>query len=146
MLRDNIVHFARVLRTAGVPVGPDRVLAGIAAVEAVGLDRRDDVHAALSAVMLDRHEQQWIFDATFDAFWKDPKLLEKLMALLLPAIQARGEKQQPPRQNRLAEALGCTSHSKRRSGSSAASAGTGVPRSTTRRVSASKSSTPGAWW
>jgi uncharacterized protein with von Willebrand factor type A (vWA) domain len=105
MLRDNIVHFARVLRTAGVPVGPDRVLAGIAAVEAVGLDRRDDLHAALSAVMLDRHEQQWIFDAAFDAFWKDPKLLEKLMALLLPKIQGRGDKQQAPRQNRLAEAL-----------------------------------------
>jgi len=53
---ENVAHFARVLRTAGMPIGPDRVLMALAAVEQVGLNRRDDVHAALSAVMLDRHE------------------------------------------------------------------------------------------
>jgi uncharacterized protein with von Willebrand factor type A (vWA) domain len=105
MIGENIVHFARILRQAGMAVGPDRVLAATAAVEAVGLRRRDDVHAALSAVMLDRHEQQTIFDAAFDAFWRDPKLLEQLMMLLLPKVSGRGDKQQPPRANRLAEAL-----------------------------------------
>jgi uncharacterized protein len=105
MLAENIVHFTRVLRSAGMPVGPDRALAAVAAVEAVGLDRRADVHAALSAVMLDRHEQQPLFDAAFDAFWRDPKLLEQLMYLLLPKISGRGDKQRPPRANRLADAL-----------------------------------------
>ena len=105
MIAENIVHFARVLRTAGMPIGPDRVLAAMAAIEHVGLDRRDDVHAALSAVMLDRHEQQTLFDAAFDAFWRDPKLLEQLMYLLLPKISGRGDKVVPPRANRLAEAL-----------------------------------------
>ena len=105
MIAENIVHFARILRTAGMPVGPERVLAAISAVEMVGLDRRSDVHAALSAVMLDRHEQQPLFDAAFDAFWRDPKLLEQMMYLLLPKIQGRGEKEKAPRSNRLAEAL-----------------------------------------
>ena len=105
MIAENIVHFARVLRSAGIPIGPDRVLAAMAAVELVGLSRRDDVHAALSAVMLDRHEQQTLFNAAFDAFWRDPKLLEQLMYLLLPKISGRGEKHTPPRANRLAEAL-----------------------------------------
>ncbi len=104
-LLENIVHFGRVLRVAGMPIGPDRVLQAIAAVEAVGLSRRDDVHAALSAVMLDRHEQQTLFDAAFATFWRDPKLLEQMMYLLLPKISGRGEKQQPPRANRLQEAL-----------------------------------------
>src|SRR5580765_1355961 len=88
-----------------MPIGPDRVLAAMAAVEQVGLSRRDDVHAALGAVMLDRHEQQPLFDAAFDAFWRDPKLLEQLMLLLLPKISGRGDKVVPPRANRLAEAL-----------------------------------------
>jgi uncharacterized protein with von Willebrand factor type A (vWA) domain len=105
MLAENIVHFARILRSAGMPIGPDRVLAAMAAVEQVGLSRRDDVHAALGAVMLDRHEQQTLFDAAFDAFWRDPKLLEQLMYLLLPKISGRGEKPVAPRANRLAEAL-----------------------------------------
>ena len=105
MLAENLVHFSRILRDTGMTVGPDRVLAAIAAVEAVGLERREDVRAALSAVMLERHEQQTIFDAAFDAFFRDPKLLEQMMYLLLPKIQGRGEKQLPPRANRLAEAL-----------------------------------------
>ncbi len=105
MLADNILHFSRVLRNAGLAVGPDRVLAAIAAVEVVGLDRRDDVRAALAAVMLERHEQQVLFDAAFEAFWRDPKLLEQMMLLLLPKISGRGDKVQKPRANRLAEAL-----------------------------------------
>ena len=105
MIAENIVHFSRILRSAGLAIGPDRVLAAMAAVGAVGVDRRDDVHAALSAVMLDRHEQQPIFDAAFDAFWRDPKLLEQLMFLLLPKVTGRGDKQRPPRVNRVAEAL-----------------------------------------
>jgi len=105
LLAENITHFSRVLRTAGLQVGPDRVLAGIAAVEAVGLNRREDVRAALGAVMLDRHEQQVIFDDAFDAFFRDPKLLEQLMYALLPKISGRGEKPRAPRNNRMAEAL-----------------------------------------
>ena len=105
MIAENIVHFARVLRAAGMAIGPDRVLAAMAAVEHVGLQRRDDVHAALSAVMLERHEQQVLFDAAFDAFWRDPKLLEQLMYQLLPKISGRGDRVVPPRANRLAQAL-----------------------------------------
>ena len=105
MLAENIAHFSRILRGAGLPVGPDRVLAAIAAVEQVGLERREDVRAALAAVMLSRHEQQTIFDAAFDAFWRDPKLLEQMMLLLLPRITGRGDKVLPRRSNRLAEAL-----------------------------------------
>ena len=97
MLAENLVHFSRILRDTGMAVGPDRVLAAIAAVEAVGLERREDVRAALAAVMLERHEQQTIFDAAFDAFFRDPKLLEQMMVLLLPKVQGRGEKQVPPR-------------------------------------------------
>ncbi len=93
---DNVVHFARVLRAAGVPVGPDRVLLALEALEQVGVSRRDDVKAALGAVMLDRHEQQPIFDAAFAAFWRDPKLLERLMYLALPKVTGRGQKENAP--------------------------------------------------
>ncbi|MEO8081784.1 MAG: VWA domain-containing protein [Caldimonas sp.] len=105
MLAENVVHFSRVLRRAGIPVGPDRVIAALAAIEAVGLDRRDDVHAALSAVMIDRHEQQMLFDAAFETFWRDPHLLEQFMAQLLPKVTGRGERERARRPDRLAEAL-----------------------------------------
>jgi uncharacterized protein with von Willebrand factor type A (vWA) domain len=102
VIAENLVHFARVLRGAGLTVGPDRVLQAMAALEAVGVERRDDVHAALGAVMLDKHEQQPIFDAAFAAFWRDPKLMERMMALLLPKV---GGVMRPPQPRRLEEAL-----------------------------------------
>jgi uncharacterized protein len=104
-LADNIVQFGRILRRAGLPVGPDRVVQALHAVEAVGLARRDDVHAALSATLLDRHEQQAVFDAAFDAFWRDPKLLEQLMHAMLPKVSGRREAEAPPRPRRVQDAL-----------------------------------------
>ncbi|HPU51579.1 MAG TPA: VWA domain-containing protein [Burkholderiaceae bacterium] len=105
-LADNILHFARVLRAAGLPVGTDRALCAVQAVEALGVARRDDLHAALSAVMLDSHEQQLVFDAAFAAFWRDPKLLERLMYLMLPKVSGRGTREdEAQRPRRVDEAL-----------------------------------------
>jgi len=105
VIAENVAHFARVLRAAGLAVGPDRVVAAVAALECVGIERREDVRAALAAVMTDRHEQQPLFDAAFDAFWRDPKLLEKLMQELLPKVSGRGMRPREERSNRLAQAL-----------------------------------------
>jgi uncharacterized protein with von Willebrand factor type A (vWA) domain len=105
-IADNVVHFARVLRAAGLPVGPDRALLALEALEVVGMSRREDVRAALTAVMIDRHEQQVIFDAAFAAFWRDPKLMERLMYLALPKVTGRGQKEEVARiARRLQEAL-----------------------------------------
>ena len=45
-----------------------------------------------------------MFDQAFDAFWRDPKLLEQMMAMLLPKIQGKGDRERP-RANRVADAL-----------------------------------------
>ena len=96
-LAENVVHFVRVLRAAGLPVGPARTLDALAAVEAVGLANRDDFRAALAAVLVSRHEQLPIFEQAFDLFWRNPKLLEKLIASLLPRVYGRtGEAPQAP--------------------------------------------------
>ena len=41
-LADNIMHFARVLRATGLPIGPDRVIDATRALEVTGITRRDD--------------------------------------------------------------------------------------------------------
>ena len=45
-LAENIVHFARALRAAGIPVGPGSVLDALAAVEAAGVSTRDAHHGS----------------------------------------------------------------------------------------------------
>ncbi len=89
-LAENVVHFVRVLRAAGLPVGPARTLSALDAVEAVGLGNRDDFRAALAAVLVSRYEHLPIFEQAFDLFWRNPKLLEKLIAALLPTVFGRG--------------------------------------------------------
>jgi uncharacterized protein with von Willebrand factor type A (vWA) domain len=106
-LAENILHFARVLRAAGLPVGPAKVIVALEAVQAVGIENREHFRAALESVLIERHEQQALFDQAFELFWRNPRLLERMMQLLLPRIYGRvpGEEQQPPVPGRLAEAL-----------------------------------------
>jgi uncharacterized protein with von Willebrand factor type A (vWA) domain len=103
-LAENVMHFARVLRTAGLPVGPDKVLDAVRALEITGVRRRDDFYWTLNAVFLDRREQQPIFDQAFHVFWRDPHLLDRVMQLLLPRVQG-GEAAVDEVSQRLAEAL-----------------------------------------
>ena len=74
------MHFARVLRAAGLPIGPDRVIDALRALEVAGLERRDDFYWTLASVFLDRREQFEVFDQAFHIFWRDPQLLERVMA------------------------------------------------------------------
>jgi uncharacterized protein with von Willebrand factor type A (vWA) domain len=104
-LAENVIHFARVLRRAGLPVGPDRVIDAMRALEIVGLDRRDDFQEALAAVFLDRHEQRDLFDQAFHVFWRDPDLLSRVMKLLLPQVASRGARRNEPLAPRLAASL-----------------------------------------
>ena len=107
LLADNVLHFVRVLRRAGLPVGPAKVLDALAAVQAVGVASRADFRAALAAVLVSRREHLDLFEQAFDLFWKNPKLLEKMMAALLPRVLGRtGEQDQAPDVlARLAEAM-----------------------------------------
>ena len=87
-LADNIVHFARALRRAGMPVGPGRVAEAIRAVEAVGFDRREDFFHTLAACFVSRPEHRALFATTFGLFWRDPEFIERMMAALMPQMRA----------------------------------------------------------
>jgi len=106
-LSENILHFARVLRTAGLPVGPAKVIAALEAVQAVGIEHREDFRTALESVFIERHEQAALFDQAFELYWRNPRLLERMMQLLLPKVYARTPRPEAeaPLPARLAEAL-----------------------------------------
>lgn len=77
-LADNIVHFCRTLRAAGLPVGPGRTLDAVRAVSCAGLRRRDDFYWTLHASLVSRAEQKPVFDQAFHAFWGMADLLDRL--------------------------------------------------------------------
>ncbi|HEV8256489.1 MAG TPA: VWA domain-containing protein [Casimicrobiaceae bacterium] len=106
-LAENILHFARVLRAAGLPIGPAKVIVALEAVQAVGVEQREDFRAALESVLIERHEQQVLFDQAFELYWRNPRLLERMMQLLLPKVYTRAPRAdaETPLSARLAEAL-----------------------------------------
>jgi uncharacterized protein with von Willebrand factor type A (vWA) domain len=105
-LAPNIMHFGRVLRAAGLPVGPGKILDATNAVIQVGVTSRSDFYWALHAVFVNRRDQHELFDQAFHIFWKDPKLLERMMGILLPEVDG-GEAPPPEEQpmRRLQEAM-----------------------------------------
>src|SRR5215469_18399720 len=87
-LLENLMFFARTLRAAGLPIGPGRVIEALRAVETVSVGRRDDFYWALHSVFVNRQDQRPVFDQAFHVFWRNPKLLERMMGMLLPSIGA----------------------------------------------------------
>ncbi len=104
-LVENIMHFARVLRAAGLPIGPGRVIDAVRAVCAVGVSDRRDFYWTLHAVFVSRADQRTLFDQAFHVFWKNPRLLERMMALVLPELRQREMEPEQTLSRRLSEAL-----------------------------------------
>jgi uncharacterized protein len=106
-LLENIMHFARALRAAGLPIGTGRVLDAVRAVEAAGIADRADFYWVLHAVFVNRREQHELFEQAFHIFWRNPQLMEKMLGILLPTFGV-GEPEEPERSEisrRVAEAL-----------------------------------------
>ena len=97
------MHFSRLLRAAGLRIGPDRVVDCVQALQIAGAERRDDWYWTMSAVLLSKEEQRPIFDQAFQIFWRDPKLAERMMQLLLP--KAHGQAKPEQQSQRLTDAL-----------------------------------------
>ena len=105
-LTENITHFARALRRAGLPLGTGRIVDGVNAIEAVGVGERSDFYHALRACFVSRPEHRTVFDQVFRLYWRDPRFLDQIRSLLLPSV---GEAPPPPEaqdaERRAAEAL-----------------------------------------
>src|SRR4029077_13190218 len=102
----NLMHFARTLRAAGLPVGPGKVIDAVAAVGTIGITDRSDFYWTLHAVFVNRPDQRLIFDQAFHVFWRNPDLLKKMMGLGFPQLRLEGvEDQGAAMARRLAEAL-----------------------------------------
>ncbi|MBX3611933.1 MAG: VWA domain-containing protein [Hydrogenophaga sp.] len=99
---DQIAAFGRALRRAGVPVDSARIGSAIQATQLVGVERRDDLHAALGAVLVSRPQDIEVFDELFAAFFRNPELEKQLLSQMLPKAPSA---KPPTRKARSQEAL-----------------------------------------
>ena len=102
-LAENLTAFGRSLRRAGVQVDSARIALSAQAALSVGLADKDDLEAALEAVLVSREQDRWVFRELFDAFFRNPNMAHKLLSQLLPSAEGKAEPSK--RRPRVREAL-----------------------------------------
>ena len=102
-LADNIAGFGRTLRRAGVRVDSARIALAQQAAQLVGVGVRDDLSAAMEAVLVSREQDRLVYRELFDAYFRDPDVAHKLLAQMLPSAESKGEPVK--RRPRVSEAL-----------------------------------------
>lgn len=105
LLAANVMHFARLLRRAGLPVGPAETLAAQQALTRVDIGNRTEARTTLRTTMIHRHEHQDVFDYAFELFWRDPTIAEQAAAMALLEAQKEIKREPPPAARRVAEAF-----------------------------------------
>ena len=102
----NVMHFARLLRRAGLPVGPSDMLAAQNALTLVEIGDRQQVRTALRTTMVHRHEHEDLFDQAFLMFWRDPEGARAALAMAMMEGMAEAPPERAPAgSRRLAEAM-----------------------------------------
>ncbi|QBF31406.1 VWA domain-containing protein [Thalassococcus sp. S3] len=105
-LAQNITHFARALRKAGLPIGPGRVIDAVQAVAAAGFTEKRDFYWTLHACFVNRPEHRAVFAQVFRLYWRDPRYLEHMMSYMIPAVRGvQEERTAQSAEKRAAEAL-----------------------------------------
>lgn len=99
----NLLGFARLLRRAGLPLGPAEVLASAEALTRIDLGDRRQTHAALRATLVHKREHFELFDQAFLIYWRDPEA--GLHADAMQALSEQKPERNAPAARRLAEAL-----------------------------------------
>ncbi|MCB5198338.1 VWA domain-containing protein [Loktanella sp. TSTF-M6] len=105
-LAQNIAHFARALRRAGLPIGPGRVIDAVRAVQVAGFTDRMDFYWTLHACFVSKREEQATFGQIFRLYWRDPRYLEQMMSFMQPMVRGVAEERTAQAaEKRAAEAL-----------------------------------------
>ncbi|MEQ8479166.1 MAG: VWA domain-containing protein [Hoeflea sp.] len=105
-IADNIVYFARVLRKAGMKVGPAAVRDAVEAVQVAGVGSREEFYWVLHSVFVKRREDHQVFDQAFRLFWRTRDLVEKMIAMFSPvAMETQRKEKLKAGETRVSQAL-----------------------------------------
>jgi len=101
----NILHFARLLRSAGLPIGPQKIILATEAVMTAGIDNPKTLYWTLHSVFVTRPSERDIFNQAFQLIWRDPAYLEQLLSVMAPSARGAPSRPSDPVARRLADSL-----------------------------------------
>lgn len=104
-IAENIVHFARLLRAAGLPVGPQKTILATEAVLVTGLEDPKILYWTLHAVFVNRRSEHDVFNQAYVMFWKDPGYIQQMLSLILPQLKTERDLSDKALSRRVSESL-----------------------------------------
>ena len=104
-IAENILLFGRLLRSAGLPVGPQKIVLATEAVLAAGLESQKTLYWSLHAVFVNKRSEREIFNQAFVMFWRDPDYLKQMMSLMVPNLKGSIEADDKALSRRMSESL-----------------------------------------
>jgi hypothetical protein len=104
-IAENILAFARLLRQAGLDVGPGKVVLATEAVLAAGIESPKTLYWTLHSVFVNRRAEHDLFNQAFVMFWKDPGFLGQMLSLMLPGLKNAKASDDKALNRRMAESL-----------------------------------------
>ncbi len=104
-IAENILQFARLLRSAGLPIGSDRVILATRATLAAGIESPSILYWTLHTSLVSKPEHHEIFDQAFYLFWKDPGFLQQMLSVMVPSLREDNAPKTPELARRLREPL-----------------------------------------
>jgi len=105
-LPDNLVGFLRLIRRAGLRIGPGQGLVAAEALNYLNLQNKREIRDGLAASLAIRHPDRPLFNEAFSLYWRDPEAVRAAAALA--ALEGPGSLQKPearPGARRIAEAF-----------------------------------------
>src|SRR5262245_3624113 len=102
-MADNVIGFARALRSAGLPVGPGSVIDALNALQLIEVGNRDDFYTTLESIFVKRHEHALIFRQAFDLFFRAAEEWKSMLDSV--PLPDHAKKKPPPASRRVQEAL-----------------------------------------
>jgi uncharacterized protein with von Willebrand factor type A (vWA) domain len=102
-IADNVIGFARALRSAGLPVGPGAVIDVMNALPLIEIGNRGEVFTTLESIFVKRHEHALIFKQAFDLFFRAADEWKHMLDSV--PLPDHAKKKPPPAARRVQEAL-----------------------------------------
>ena len=109
-LPENVAHFVRLLRSAGLPVGPGHTITAVRALAAIDVTARQQFYWALHGTLVSKREHRHIFESAFRLFWRDPFGADEALSMLLSRSQIPVERPPSPAPARLSPENESTLH------------------------------------
>ncbi len=104
---DNILFFSRILRNAGIQVGPSQIINAVKAINFIGIKSRNDFYYVFKTCLINQKSNIFIFDQAFDIVFNKTKSISGINSDI-NSVEEKLNKEKNNEKNEISKRIGET--------------------------------------